>query len=249
LISDTKDYGTDVLAVDFHPTIADTIACVLDKKIVLFDINKTDEVKQDITVKNKLSGGMWNGANQFVTIQERNIVAFDTRETNSTTSAAWEIEDADSQMVRDIDVNPNKAFHIVCGGDDGVIKIFDTRKNREPVFSTGGIHKHWIFSVSFNKFHDQLLLSSSSDGKVALTRALSCSSEAEAALNVSDVSNIDDDKSIQNGVLKIFSSEHDDSVYLCEWSFFDPWAFASLSYDGRLIISRVPKEHKYQIIL
>lgn len=230
-----------MLAADFHPTNADTIACVMDKKIALFNINKCGEVKQEIAVKNKLSGGMWNGANQFVTIQERNVVAFDTRESTPTTSA-WEIEDADSQMVRDIDVNPNKAFHIVCGGDDGVIKIFDTRKNREPVFSTGGIHKHWIFSVSFNKFHDQLLLSSSSDGKVALTRALSCSSEAE---NVSE----DDEKSIQNGVLKIFSSEHDDSVYLCEWSFFDPWTFASLSYDGRLIISRVPKEHKYQIIL
>lgn len=218
----------------------------MDKSIAFFNINNKDEAKQEISVKNKISGGMWNGANQFVTIQERNIVAFDTRDPSSSTTSAWIIEEADSQIVRDIDVNPNKAFHIVCGGDDGVIKIFDSRKCREPVFSTGSIHQHWIFSVSFNKFHDQLLLSSSSDGKVALTRALSCSSEAEAATNVSEENA---EKSIQNGVLQIFSSEHDDSVYCVEWSFFDPWTFASLSYDGRLIISRVPKEHKFQIIL
>lgn len=144
-------------------------------------------------------------------------------------------------MVRDIDMNPNKAFHMVCGGDDGIIKIYDIRKHKEPVFTTGGIHKHWIFSVSFNKFHDQLLLSSSSDGKFALTRALSCSSENET----SDGFN----QSQQDRVLKIFSSEHDDSVYCVEWSYVDPWTFASLSYDGRLIISRVPKEHKFQILL
>lgn len=43
--------------------------------------------------------------------------------------------------------------------------------------------------------------------------------------------------------------EHEDSVYAAEWSSADPWLFASLSYDGRLVINRVPRALKYQILL
>lgn len=42
---------------------------------------------------------------------------------------------------------------------------------------------------------------------------------------------------------------HEDSVYNLEWSAADPWIFASLSYDGRLVIDKVPKEEKYKILL
>ncbi|KAL0170754.1 hypothetical protein M9458_035350, partial [Cirrhinus mrigala] len=43
--------------------------------------------------------------------------------------------------------------------------------------------------------------------------------------------------------------EHEDSVYAVEWSAADPWLFASLSYDGRLVINRVPRALKYRILL
>lgn len=43
--------------------------------------------------------------------------------------------------------------------------------------------------------------------------------------------------------------EHEDSVYCAEWSPAEPWIFASLSYDGRLLISRVKRSLKYQIML
>ncbi|TKS86159.1 Protein TSSC1 [Collichthys lucidus] len=43
--------------------------------------------------------------------------------------------------------------------------------------------------------------------------------------------------------------EHEDSVYTAEWSSADPWLFASLSYDGRLVINRVPRALKYRILL
>lgn len=38
-------------------------------------------------------------------------------------------------------------------------------------------------------------------------------------------------------------------MYCVEWSSVDPWVFASLSYDGRVIISKVPKQYKYKILL
>lgn len=189
---------------------------------------------------------MFSGANQFVSIHDNSIRSYDIRDSNH---VAWQIDDAGP--VRAIDVNPNKAFHIACGGDDGVLKIFDVRKNKEPVFSAGSIHQHWIFSVSFNKFHDQLLLTSSSDGKVLLTCASSCSSEAlqmSPSHNESDFQHDVKKSPLKDGLLETFS-EHEDSVYCVCWSVIDPWTFASLSYDGRLIITRIPKKYKYQIIL
>ncbi len=34
-----------------------------------------------------------------------------------------------------------------------------------------------------------------------------------------------------------------------EWSTADPWVFASLSYDGRVVINRVPSSIKYKILI
>lgn len=52
---------------------------------------------------------------------------------------------------------------------------------------------------------------------------------------------------IPDGLLQTFD-QHEDSVYCVEWSSVDPWIFASLSYDGRVIVSKVPKQYKYQIL-
>ena len=41
---------------------------------------------------------------------------------------------------------------------------------------------------------------------------------------------------------------HEDSVYAAEWSNVDPWVFASLSYDGRLVINHVPSAEKYEVL-
>ena len=53
---------------------------------------------------------------------------------------------------------------------------------------------------------------------------------------------------VKDGVIATFD-EHEDSVYAVEWSTADPWVFASLSYDGRLVINRVPRAEKYKILL
>ena len=42
---------------------------------------------------------------------------------------------------------------------------------------------------------------------------------------------------------------HEDSVYSTSWSASDAWIFASLSYDGRVAINRVPDSEKYKILL
>lgn len=53
---------------------------------------------------------------------------------------------------------------------------------------------------------------------------------------------------LKDTVVQVFE-EHEDSVYAVEWSSTDPWVFASLSYDGRLVINHVPRTEKYRILL
>lgn len=53
---------------------------------------------------------------------------------------------------------------------------------------------------------------------------------------------------LQDSIIATYE-EHEDSVYAVEWSSADPWLFASLSYDGRLVINRVPRALKYSILL
>ena len=43
--------------------------------------------------------------------------------------------------------------------------------------------------------------------------------------------------------------EHEDSAYCVAWSAADPWAFVSLSYDGRLVVNKVPKNVKYKVLI
>ena len=43
--------------------------------------------------------------------------------------------------------------------------------------------------------------------------------------------------------------EHEESIYAKQWTSNDPWLLSSLSYDGRLILNRVPKNEKFQILL
>ncbi len=42
--------------------------------------------------------------------------------------------------------------------------------------------------------------------------------------------------------------EHEDSVYSVAWSSADAWLFASLSYDGRLVVNHVPSQEKFSIL-
>ena len=48
-------------------------------------------------------------------------------------------------------------------------------------------------------------------------------------------------------VIRTFE-EHEDSVYRAVWSSADAWVFASLSYDGRLVINHVPTQEKFAIL-
>lgn len=53
-------------------------------------------------------------------------------------------------------------------------------------------------------------------------------------------------KNLSDEIVKIYE-EHDDSVYAIEWA-TDPWVFASLGFESRLVINKVPKAEKFNIL-
>lgn len=75
---------------------------------------------------------------QFTTISETHLKTYDIR----TGDLAWNIDNAHNQLVRDIDYNMNKQYHIATCGDDGFLKIWDFRQTNQPVFSRND-HSHW----------------------------------------------------------------------------------------------------------
>ncbi|KAJ3309999.1 Protein tssc1, partial [Blyttiomyces sp. JEL0837] len=155
----------------------------------------------------------------------------------------------------DLDFNPNKSYYLSSCGDDGKVRIWDTRNLKEPLKEVGN-HSHWVWSVSFNLFHDQLLLSSGSDCQVNLENLVSISSTPIGLMTSSDDEESDDGDNELLARKKVFPDglvntyrEFEESVYTSAWSAADPWIFASLSYDGRVMINMVPRATKYSIIL
>ena len=101
-------------------------------------------------------------------------------------------------------------------------------------------HSHWTTGALYNRFHDQLVLSTGTDYLVKLWRCAAISSappaldEADAELSEAEA----------DGLVKAFE-EHEQSVFSAAWSAADAWIFASLSLDGKVVIYHVPPAEKY----
>ncbi|XP_034243168.1 EARP-interacting protein homolog isoform X2 [Thrips palmi] len=249
---DTMQHGKEVKVSVFHPTDGSRVMSVVDNHFLLFDVG---ESSPKLISKGTLEGkgqprfmtGKWNShhkCTQFVTASECSIRSWDLREDNK---QAWCIDGAHSQLVRDFDINPNKQYYIASGGDDGSTKFWDVRNPSEPVISISD-HSHWVWAVRYNHFHDQLVLTSSSDARLVLTSVASISSEPDGHLGAPEDEVDSKNGRLADGILATYD-QHEDSVYSVEWSVADPWTFASLSYDGRLVINKVPKAVKYKILL
>ncbi|XP_012540737.1 EARP-interacting protein homolog [Monomorium pharaonis] len=253
---DTTPYGTDLKTIAYHPMESNKAVSVVDNNFVLWDLTGSPQVIVSGTLAGKgqprFTNGKWNphnGANQFVTLNDNNVRGWDFR---SPANATWSILSAHSQIIRDLDFNANRQYFLSTCGDDGYMKFWDIRLPTEPILSRME-HSHWVWNIRINRFHDQLVLTSSSDSRVILCSIASISSEpfghmvsAEDETSQSEVSS--GKKKLEDGLVGRYE-EHEDSVYAVEWSSADPWTFASLSYDGRLVLNKVPRKYKYQILL
>lgn len=233
-VAQFKGYDNVKMSV-FHPTEKEKFAMICENKFVVWDLGNgtPKEVFERIVDQKghtKITGGKWNpqesGAH-LCTFQDTNVKGWDLR----SPTPAWSLDQAHSYLVRDVDYNRNRCHTLASCGDDCLVNIWDLRNASTMLKLTG--HSHWVWSLRYNHLQDELLLSSSSDARVILWWVGSVASEPNDRY--------------PDGKLVDFS-DHEDSVYRLEWSNVDPWLFAALSYDGRLLIDRVPRKHKYNIL-
>lgn len=182
--------------------------------------------------------------NKVATVQGTSVTHWDLRTGKPAGQASSSLpqvaELAHRHGARDMDFNHSKPYYFVTGGEDRLVKFWDSRKMTQgPVKQLAG-HTHWVWSVRYNPCHDQLLLSGGTDSLVNLWRVSSISSapllEMEDGHDAPDVR------------VKGFE-DHEESVYSVAWSSCDPFLFASLSYDGRVAVNAVPPSEKYKILL
>lgn len=102
-------------------------------------------------------------------------------------------------------------------------------------------HSHWVHTAKYNPFHDQLVLSGGSDNIVNLWRVASCSSSPW----IGGEDNGDDPPDVKVRAM----DQHEDTVYSVAWSAADAWIYASMSFDGRMVVNHVPSTEKYKILL
>ena len=170
-----------------------------------------------------------------VGVNARTIRVWSAKELKETQTVAA----AHKQRILSVDHNPNKPYHIVTASADRTIKFWDLR-NSKRALKTLSNHSHWIWCARYNRYHDQLLISSGSDSCASLWNIVSVSS--------APLGELEENSKEEDRLIKTYQ-EHEESVYCCSWSANNAWVFASLSYDGRVVINHVPAATKYKILL
>lgn len=245
--------GSQMWSVVWAPEDDSRLVTLVDNHLYLWDIKaagRSAKVTGEVTVEGRgsvsLGSGRWYPhqlGSQVAATHGSSVRAWDLR----TMKPSWCVEAAHVQLVRDLDFNPNMQYYMATCGDDCKTKFWDIRNTQQPLKELTD-HSHWVWSVRYNASYDQLVLTCSSDQRVILSNLPSIASQPFGTMvDQEDTNKEEKDKpeGSEEGVIQIYD-DHEDSVYAVEWSAADFWTFASLSYDGRLVINKVPRSIKYK---
>lgn len=253
-----RGHASNVRGVAWHPLQDGRLATIDQTNLYTWDLDvagKSAKVsgtaKLPKAAERDLHACRWSphqNGTVFATANDTAVRGWDLRSMQET----FCIRKAHEQCSRSMDFNPNMMYYLVTGGDDCKLKFWDMRSLAHPLLQLTA-HSHWVWSVRYNHSYDQLLLSSGSDGMVVLSSVASLSAplyshtDADAEDSLADSPKKDP---IADGIVAVFE-EHEDSVYSAEWSMSEsvPWVFASVSYDGRVVVNQVPKDTKLKVFL
>ncbi|XP_013642244.1 WD repeat-containing protein DWA2 [Brassica napus] len=191
--------------------------------------NKSAEVlsKDSAGMLHSLSGGAWDphDVNAVAATGESSVQFWDLRTMKKVNS----IERA---HVRGVDYNPKREHILITAEDESGIHVWDLRKAKAPVQELPG-HTHWTWAVKCNPEYDGLILSAGTDSAVNLWYAAASSTNEKTPEQP-----VGSTRQRVNLLLNSYT-DYEDSVYGLAWSSREPWVFASLSYDGRVVIESV----------
>ncbi|KAG8632240.1 WD repeat-containing protein DWA2 isoform X1 [Manihot esculenta] len=183
--------------------------------------------KESAGMLHYLSGGAWDphDVNAVAATCESSIQFWDLRTMNKTNS----IECA---HVRNVDYDTKKKHILVTAEDESGIHVWDLRMPMVPIKELPG-HAHWTWAIACNPEYDGLILSGGTDSTVNLWLAPTSTGDG-----MTSESMVESPTHLVDPLLNSYS-DYEDSVYDLAWSSREPWIFASLSYDGRVVVESV----------
>ncbi|CAN6485202.1 unnamed protein product [Victoria cruziana] len=183
--------------------------------------------QESVGMLHYLTGGAWDPHNQ-------NAVAV----TCESSSQCWDLRSMkrtltlDHAYARAVDYNPKKQHILVTAEYESGIRVWDIRMPNVPIRELPG-HAHWTWSIQHNPEHHELILSSGTDSTVNLWFA------SVDGMNDATYERMPESPSQKVVPLICSFSDYEDCVYGLSWSCREPWIFASLSYDGRVVVESV----------
>ncbi|CAL1383721.1 unnamed protein product [Linum trigynum] len=210
----------------------DKLVSIDEENLFLWSLDSSKKAaqvqsKESAGTMHYLSGGAWDphDVNSIAATCESSVQFWDLRTMTKTSSI-------DVSHVRTIDYDTKKDHILVTAEDETGIHIWDLRKTKVPIRELPG-HTHWTWAVACNPEYDGLILSGGTDSAVNLWLAPTGSRD--------EITSDSGQNSLTLKVDPLVNSytDYEDSVYGLAWSSREPWIFASLSYDGRVVVESV----------
>uniref|UniRef100_A0ACD5Y8A1 Uncharacterized protein n=2 Tax=Avena sativa TaxID=4498 RepID=A0ACD5Y8A1_AVESA len=209
----------------------DKLISIDDRTIFLWNIDPSNKSAKVISQGSadmlpNLRGGAWDphNHNAVAAITDSSLHFWDLRSMKRSNA----IEHA---HIRDVDYNPKKQNIIATAEDEFGIRLWDLRMPKHPLKDLPG-HSHWTWAARHNPEYDELILSAGTDSAVNLWLA-------EVGTDDSRPESPSGSRSRQEEPLLHSYTDYEDSIYGIAWSSHDPSLFASLSYDGRVVLESV----------
>ncbi|XP_057435139.1 WD repeat-containing protein DWA2-like [Lotus japonicus] len=209
----------------------DKLISINEENLCLWNLDvskKTAQVqsKDSAGVLHKLSGGAWDphDVNSVAATCESYLQFWDVRTMKKTNSI-------ECSHVCGVDYDPCKKHILVTAEHESGIHVWDLRNPKVPLQELPG-HTHWTWSVKCNPEYDGMILSAGTDSAVNLWLASTNLDE------LTTESQADSSSRWVDPLLNTYS-DYEDSIYGLTWSSREPWIFASLSYDGRVVVESV----------
>uniref|UniRef100_A0A803MXF5 EIPR1-like beta-propeller domain-containing protein n=1 Tax=Chenopodium quinoa TaxID=63459 RepID=A0A803MXF5_CHEQI len=207
----------------------DKLISIDEQNLFLWSLDsskKTAQVQsqESAGVLHYLTGGAWDphDVNSVTLTSESAIQLWDLR--------TMKMNNSIEQMhARNVDYDAKKSNILVTAEDESGIRIWDLRMLKAPITELPG-HAHWTWAVKSNPEYDGLILSAGTDSSVSLWQAPTQSSE-----DISPESLLESPTKHVDPLLNSYN-DYEDSVYGLAWSSREPLIFASLSYDGRVVL-------------
>jgi len=229
---------------------SDKVAILLQNNLNVCDI-ETEKVESTFDLKNlKISSDSkikWDSSetNSPIMISSENKLSlFDPK--SGENCLEWSISKFDKILC--FDQNPNLSEFYAFGGNSHSLYIYDlknTSKEHTEVFA----HSHCITGIEYNSIFDQLILTSSLDGRISVCNVPDQSYNYHKTLNTDKPTPKRTFRSkFCNDVIPVLEKS-ENPICSARWSLIEPLEAIAIDAEGMINIYEVPKHFRWDCLI